>query len=717
MSINRGEMKESISKTSLPKMIILPTPRAEKETRTRFRQIIGHKSILYMLYSLTERRIESSNWSAAPENEERSGEDKHDTEESIEENVEQMESENMIQPEVVETYSNSPQVEGNNDNEMSEWVGSENETEYTNEKEVVLDLIYALKGMNTRYLRRANKEYFQVDLKLTNRNRQIVNKICTLSKMYNSIREVELGSSALMDSVKKGLAEEMEDFNKLLDSLLENYDEYSVSLLQLYTLLHKPYRKVKLLYKLVIGGGHVMDNLYKYSTRGDGISRETFTRLLRKGLVPYFETVFKWLYSGELPGEKEYFFVTTEPENGEMRDNSLPYLAGNYGNSTAVTTTLKGNSRKHMNKEAGAVSDDTSKHKEVYENLYFNATKVFKFFPMDLAEDIYERGKLSHCLKRLNRSVNTMTLNSFMIEVFGNEKSLEESFTSLRRLLSELNNSRELATAILEKEGLGEYVSALCIQFTDPDHQQHQYKYGHQHQYRHNHKSLKDDYDMTENVENGIRVYYPNPKFPYNLVIDDYRVYKGMIRVSAMLRAAANSLNESYSEYMWLNRCNNRVLELSKVLNKLNFYRSEMSNFLSSVQPYHNSLYWLSVYRASLCSHHTLRSLRESSRSFTQNLDYRFYSELPPILINVIEFGKSLSELLRQDVRQLHSLNLRGSAKLVHFIDNDMADFASKSLRSAEQFRINVLGLLSRFKGKSLLLDFNEFYKFNRKII
>ncbi|UKJ87699.2 hypothetical protein MACJ_000139 [Theileria orientalis] len=706
-------MKESICKTSLPQMIILPTERAEKKTGSRFNHIIGRtrgvKSILYMLYSQREGSFESLNSSAAPENEERLGKDKHEAEESIEENREQMELDNMMQAELREMYYSSPQVEASNENEMSEWLGSENETYYTNEKEVVLDLIYAMKGMNTRYLRKINKEYFQVDLKITNRNRQIVNKICTLAKMYDSLREVELGSSTLAELVKRGLGEEMEEFKKLLDSLLENYEEQSVSLLQLYTLLHKPYRKVRLLCELASEGKHIMESLYEYSTRGDGISRETSTRLLRKALKPYFETVFKWLYSGELPAEKEDFFVTTEPENVKESENSSSDLAGNHSHSTARTTTIKANGRKHINREAGPVSDDKGQHKEVYENFYFNPSRVFKFFPVDLAEDIYEQGKLSHYLKRLNRSVSTMTLNFFMLEVFGNEKSLEESLTSLRRLVSELNNSRELATAILENEGLGEYVSALCIQFVDPHDQQRQYK--------HRRKSLRDDYDMTENVKNGIRVYYPSPKFPYNLVIEDYRVYKGMIRVSAMLKAASDSLNESYAEYIWLSRSNNRVLELSKVLNKLNFYRGEMSNFLSSVQPYHNSLYWLSVYRASLCSHRSLRSLRESNGNFTRNLDYRFYSELPPILLNVIEFGKSASELLRQDVHQLHSLNLRGSAKLVHFIDNDMADFASTSLSAAEQFRIDVLGLLRRFKGKSLLLDFNEYYKYNTKII
>nr|PVC54256.1 hypothetical protein MACL_00003224 [Theileria orientalis] len=675
------------------------------------------KSILYMLYSLRELRLEALNWSTAPENEERLGEDKHDTEGNVEENREQVELENMIQPELRERHYSSPQAEVNNDNEMSEWAGSENETEYTNEKEIVLDLIYTLKGMNARYLRKLNNEYFQVDLKVTNRNRQIVNKICALAKMYSSIREVELGSSTIADSVKRGLGEETQELDKLLDSLLENHEEHCVSLLQLYTLLHKPYRKVRLLCKLGAGGKHVMDSLHEHSTRGDGMSRETFTRLFRKGLAPYLETVFKWLYSGELPPEKEYFFVTTEPENGEKRSSSSRDLPGIYSHSAADATTREGNGRNHVSVEARVASNDKVKCKEAHEHFYFDPGKVFKFFPLDLAEDIYEQGRLSHWLKRLNRSASAMTLDAFMLAVLGNERSLEEILTSLRRLVGELDSSRKLATAILEKEGLEEYVSALCVQFIDPEAQQRQYKYGRQPQYKRSHKSLRDDYDMAESVESGIRVYYPSPKFPYDLVVEDYRVFRGMIRVSALLKAAAASLTESFAEYLWLNRCNDRVLELSKLLNRLNFHRGEMANFLSAVQPYQNSLYWLSVYRASLCGRQTLASLRASTRSLTRSLDLSFHSELPPILLSVIAFGKSVSELFRHDLRQLHSLNLRGSPRLVHFIDNDMADFASPSLSHAAQFRVNVLCLLGRFKAKSLLLDFNEYYRFNSKII
>ncbi|EAN33396.1 Spc97 / Spc98 family protein [Theileria parva strain Muguga] len=624
------------------------------------------------------------------------------------------------------------------------------------EGDLVLDMLYLLKGVDGKYFKRMRTYYSLVNptLKISSDFKFVISKIIFVADLYNTVKLYlnQLNSSnptnshslqsqynlknsnnlqklynnlsgiknadPILNCLLQAIVEELTGYAKLLDLLLLNFGDY-LTLLQLYSLLHKPYRKIRIIYSLVTCD-HVSPNaLYRLTFTGNYEHRGLYLRLLKKSLVPFFEVIFRWLYSGELSS-----------------------VASNMGF--------------FINFSDGCFT--------------FDSSKLFHFFPKTLAEDIFEKGLLFNQLKRLKKSnLPTPTLNSFLQllnlqsalsqlqnnathtngntnttsvntvntvdEVKDNEEwSLEYTLTTLKNIVSGLRYSEDIASTLIKDYQLLDFINNSLLYSIIPNPCP---KKDYTSNYTNN--ILNKAMDSSKLVE-GLGNLRDNLElirsFPYSLLFDDsYDFINSLMSLSSLFNAAVDSLNRIFLDYIWFYRLSTGILDLSSFFNKINFYRSEMISFMFSVQPFHDVKFHFNIFKEDVQRSKDLSNLRDSLSKFKKNIKSHLFPSLTDCFKNILDFSSSISRIFTS-LNKIQSTSnctsgINGANNFRNYLDKLMDDMdpvsvvkyiedqlmdesiSSCCLQYGLDFRKNVTKL-SRGPLALPLMDFNNYYIINK---
>ncbi|XP_954559.1 uncharacterized protein TA19150 [Theileria annulata] len=521
------------------------------------------------------------------------------------------------------TKSNSPNTFVNGDSNV------------LSETDLVLDLINVLKGVDGKYIKRMKTECRLVNstLKISTDFKIAIVKITFMAKLYHTIKLYlsQLNSLNPISSQSQHNLKKLTDYIKLLNLLLNSED--SLTLLKLFELLHKPYRKIRIIYSLLSCDRLSPNFLYKFTFTGNSELRRMYLRLLKKSLIPFFEAIFQWLYLGELSSDSSHIGFFINFSEGYFK---------------------------------------------------FDDSKLFLFFPRTLAKDIFEKGLLLNQLNRMKKTnPTTTTLNTFLqllnlqselsqlqnmsntdtdnkytedtntkatpfgagtdtvnnnneINEIDEEWTLECTLTSLKNIVSTLKYSEEIASCFIKEYQLFEYTKNVLLRIITPSSPPMNNYSTKNNINTFSSKILSEDVDRRDHLE-------VISSFPYSLLFgDSYEFFNSLLSLSRLFNSAVDFLNQMFLDYLWFYRLSTGILDLSSFFNKINLYRSEMLSFLFSVQPFYDVQFYFALFQEDLQLSKDLSQLRHSLSRFKKNLKFQPFPLLTTCFKNILDFSSSV---------------------------------------------------------------------------
>ncbi|GJQ10092.1 hypothetical protein GpartN1_g1883.t1 [Galdieria partita] len=225
---------------------------------------------------------------------------------------------------------------------FQEYIVKENEAYEISEAILVREAIYAVQGIEGKYVKyqEKNDEYAVApDIGVPQPVRELIRRICRMGWLYKHLKQQlqELQSNPSCGTISRSfcgaIENELDEYYEVLAEVeaqagMTNFENIEnagllaakgrddLTLRKLFVWCQEPLEKLKWLSVLTEAayntkGGALLSILHEFTLHGDKSIQSLVCSILRKASVPLFDAVRKWILDGELDDPYEEFFIAS----------------------------------------------------------------------------------------------------------------------------------------------------------------------------------------------------------------------------------------------------------------------------------------------------------------------------------------------------------------------------------------------------------------------
>ncbi|TPX62944.1 hypothetical protein PhCBS80983_g00195 [Powellomyces hirtus] len=208
------------------------------------------------------------------------------------------------------------------------------------ESEWLRDVVYVFQGIDGKYMKYdAPNEKYAIDpeVQVTKPEREILLKLVEMGWLYRQVMEFvdkhknDTSEGLIRQSFCSALAREMSDYYRLIAILQgqispsgENTTASPLTLKRLYVWTQDPLKRLRIMGVLVElcadeKGGALLSLIHNYVHHGDPFISQFITNLMTEVSKPFFQTLMRWVYEGELDDPSGEFYITQDSKT-PMKD-------------------------------------------------------------------------------------------------------------------------------------------------------------------------------------------------------------------------------------------------------------------------------------------------------------------------------------------------------------------------------------------------------------
>ena len=194
-----------------------------------------------------------------------------------------------------------------------------------NEKELLIELLYILQGIETESIKRNSEGQFVFVLKepkIDRKQREICDRMFKMGNIVHQILEysnlVDQEEGMIEEGAKRGIKHLMQEYLKLI-TVLDNemQGESSISLMRLFCIMREPSRKLQLIFSIISeikekkSSSSILQILSNFCVHSDEMMRKQVCQVILKySSNPIFIILNNWLTNGTFHDPKNEFFIS-----------------------------------------------------------------------------------------------------------------------------------------------------------------------------------------------------------------------------------------------------------------------------------------------------------------------------------------------------------------------------------------------------------------------
>ncbi|KAJ3133447.1 Gamma-tubulin complex component 3 [Geranomyces variabilis] len=201
------------------------------------------------------------------------------------------------------------------------------------EQDLLREVVYVFQGIDGKYMKYDPKNRtFAIDNEVSKPQRQILDKLAEMGWIYRLITDFvekhknDISGGLIRQSFCSALAREMTDYYRLIailqsqiDPAGEGQQSSPLTLKRLYVWTLDPLKRLRSMGIVVelctdLKGGALLSLIHNFVHHGDPFVSQFISNLMTEVSKPFFQTLARWVYEGELDDPRDEFYITQDPK-------------------------------------------------------------------------------------------------------------------------------------------------------------------------------------------------------------------------------------------------------------------------------------------------------------------------------------------------------------------------------------------------------------------